>query len=85
MADFTLNSQIRCLARIKNVNGELTAGATPAITFTRPDLTTTAPTVTNDSVGIYHADVTLNQAGTWSVAESSTGIVTAGSLSFTVA
>ncbi len=85
MADFTLNSQIRCLARIKDVNGQLVAGATPTITFTRPDLTTTSPTVTNDAVGIYHADVTLNQAGSWSVAESSTGVVTAGSLTFTVA
>lgn len=85
MADFTLNSQIRCLARIKDINQQLVAGATPTITFTRPDLTTTAPSTTNPSVGIYYADVTLNQAGTWSVAESSTGIVTAGSLSFTVA
>ena len=85
MADFTLNSQIRCLARIKDVNGQLVAGATPTITFTRPDATTTSPSVTNDATGIYHADVTLNQAGPWSVAESSTGVVTAGSLSFTVA
>ncbi len=85
MPDFTLNSQIRCLARIKDINGQLVAGATPTISFTRPDLTTTSPTVINDAVGVYHADVTLNQAGTWSVAESSTGVVTAGSLSFTVA
>lgn len=85
MADFVLNSQIRCLARIKDINQQLVAGATPTITFTRPDATTTSPTVTNPSVGIYTADVTLNQAGTWSVAESSTGVVTAGSLSFTVA
>lgn len=85
MADFVLNSQIRCLARIKDVNGQLVTGATPTITFTRPDLTTTAPSVANPAVGIYTADVTLNQAGTWSVAESSTGVVTAGSLSFTVA
>ena len=85
MADFTLNSQVRVLARIKDVNGQLVAGATVVLTFTRPDLTTTSPTVTNDSIGIYHSDVTLNQAGTWSVAESSTGVVTAGSLSFTVA
>ena len=85
MADFTLNSQIRCLARIKDINGQLVAGATPTITFTRPDASTTSPTVTNDAVGVYHADVTLNQAGTWSVAESSTGVVTAGSLTFTVA
>lgn len=84
MADFTLNSQLRVLARIKDVNGQLVA-ATVTLTFTRPDLTTTAPTVTNDATGIYRADVTLNQAGTWSVAESSTGVVTAGSLSFTVA
>lgn len=85
MADFVLNSQVRCLARIKDVNGQLVAGATPTITFTRPDASTTSPTVTNPATGIYTADVTLNQAGTWSVAESSTGVVTAGSLSFTVA
>ncbi len=85
MADFTLNSQIRCLARIKDINGQLVAGATPTITFTRPDASTTSPTVTNDAVGVYHADVTLNQAGTWSVTELSTGVVTAGSLTFTVA
>lgn len=85
MADFVLNSQIRCLARIKDVNGQLVAGAAPTITFTRPDLTTTSPSTTNPSVGIYYADVTLNQAGAWSVAESSTGVVTAGSLTFTVA
>lgn len=85
MADFVLNSQIRVLARIKDVSGQLVAGATPTITFTRPDTTTTSPTVANDATGIYHADVTLNQAGTWTVAESSTGVVTAGSLTFTVA
>jgi Bacterial Ig-like domain (group 1)/YtkA-like len=85
MADFTLNSQVRVLARIKDVNGQLVAGATVTITFTRPDASTTSPSVTNDSVGIYHSDVTLNQAGTWTVAESSTGVVTAGSLTFTVA
>ena len=84
MADFVLNSQLRVLARIKDVNGSLVA-TTVTLTFTRPDATTTSPTVTNDAVGVYHSDVTLNQAGMWSVAGSSTGVVTAASLSFTVA
>lgn len=85
MADFALNSQIRCYARIKDVTGTLTAGATPTITFTKPDATTTSPSITNPTTGIYYADVSLSQAGTWIASESSTGVVTAGSITFTVA
>jgi hypothetical protein len=85
MADFVLNSQVRAVVRVKDVGGTLVNASTVTVTFTRPDATTSSPTVTNDSIGIYHSDMTLNQAGTWSVAESSTGVVTAGNTTFTVA
>jgi hypothetical protein len=86
MADFTLNSQARVIARVKDVNQQLVVPSAVTITFTRPDLTTTSPAVTNDAAGIYHADVTLNQAGTWTCSGSSTGTVSVPvPLTFTVA
>lgn len=85
MADFVLNSQVRAIVRIKDVSGTLVNASVVTVTFTRPDASTTSPSVTNDSVGIYHADATLNLAGTWTLSESSTGTVTAGSTTFTVA
>jgi hypothetical protein len=82
-----INGQIMSvIAQIKDRNGQLVDATTVTITWTRPDATTAAPSVTHDSLGIYHADVTLNQVGTWSYASVSTGNVSVGGpVTFTVA
>jgi hypothetical protein len=82
-----INGQIMSvIAQIKDRNGQLADASTVTITWTRPDATTTAPAVTHDATGIYHADVTLNQVGTWSYASVSTGNVSVGGpVTFTVA
>ena len=82
-----INGQIMSvIAQIKDRNGQLVDATTVVITWTRPDATTTAPSVTHDSLGIYHADVTLNQSGAWSYASVSTGNVSVGGpVTFTVA
>ena len=82
-----INGQIMSvIAQIKDRNGQLVDATAVTITWTRPDLTTTAPTPTHDSTGIYHADVTLNQVGAWSYASVSTGNVSVGGpVTFTVA
>ena len=91
MADASLYSYkngmiMSVIAEIKDRSQQLVDATAVTITWTRPDLTTTSPAVTHDSVGIYHADVTLNQSGAWSYASVSTGNVSVGGpVTFTVA
>jgi hypothetical protein len=55
-------------------NGSLSA-ATVALTVTAPDGTTTTPSVTTSSTGIYNAVVPTDQTGTWFYAWSVSGAV----------
>jgi hypothetical protein len=75
---------VRVFAQVKDVNQNLIDATVMTITFTKPNLSTTTPTVTHDGTGLYHADVTTDQTGAWSYKSTSTGVVTVGEGSFTV-
>ncbi len=49
----------------RNVAGALTATVT-TLTVTKPDGTTTTPSVSSPSTGRYEATVTVDQPGAWS-------------------
>jgi len=85
MADYPVGFQLRAVIRTKDTNGQLADATAVTFTYTKPDTTTTTPTVTHDTTGIYHCDQSLSAAGTWAWAEASTGLVTVLSGTFTVA
>jgi len=51
--------------------------ATVTLTMTAPDGTISTPAVTHDGTGLYHADVTFDQAGDWLKLWSASGAVVA--------
>ncbi len=55
------------------VAGVLTNPTTITATVVAPDGTTSTPTPVQDSTGVYHVDVTVNQAGAWFVRIVGTG------------
>lgn len=71
---YYLGQRARIRTEVRDVAGVLT-NTTLALTLTRPDGTTVVPGVTNDSTGVYHADVLLDQAGDWLRVWSGTGAV----------
>jgi len=61
---YIVTTQIRATATFRTAAGVL-SNTTAVCTVKAPDGTTTTPSVTNDSTGVYHADISLDQAGTW--------------------
>lgn len=61
---------------LRNLAGALSNG-TVSFTAVKPDGTavTPAPTVQNDGTGLYHVDLTVDQAGRWTWVFTSTGAV----------
>ena len=55
---------IRLGNTVRNTAGDPTT-TTLSLVVTKGDGTTAAPTVAQDSTGVYHADVTLDVAGRW--------------------
>lgn len=55
----------RITASFRNIAGTLANPTSVVLTVLAPDGTTTTPTPVNDSAGVYHYDVTLDQAGVW--------------------
>jgi hypothetical protein len=51
--------------------------ATMALVVTKPDGTTTGPTVSNPGTGLYAANVAVDQAGTWLYVWTASGALTA--------
>lgn len=67
------------------VDGVLTAPTTIALSVRWPDGTTTTPALTNPSTGVYYAEVSVTQAGTYSYRFVATGAAQGGDEgSFTV-
>jgi hypothetical protein len=59
--------------QVRDVDGNLAAAGTVTVTLTLPDATTTSPSVTNPSTGIYVFDYLTTQAGRYLVVVSATG------------
>ena len=82
--DFKIGQRIRIKGDFKNENEVLTDPSTVTFTITKPDETETAyyfdvlgeaDTLTHPSTGIYYIDITIDQAGIWTVEMVSTGIL----------
>jgi hypothetical protein len=76
----------------KDAYGRLTDATTTVLTVTKPDNSTSTPSVVHDDTGCYHAVVTTDATGLsstvtsveWKCVAVSTGLVTVGSHSITV-
>lgn len=77
-APYIVTTQIRTTATFRTLLGAL-SNTTAVCSVKAPDGTVSTPSVTNDSTGVYHADVTLDQAGTWYVEWQGSGTVIAAS------
>lgn len=75
-APYIVTTQIRVTATFRTLAGAL-SNTTAVATVKAPDGTASTPAVTNDSTGVYHADVTLDQAGTWYIEWQGSGTVIA--------
>lgn len=63
---------------LKDTSGVVNNAATMTLAVTKPDATTTSPSVTNTgSGGVYTANVTIDQAGTWTYVWTASGAVVA--------
>lgn len=90
MPTFDINDEIRLRAQFTNVAGTLADPDT--ITFKHQDpslneatLTVSGGGVTKESTGIYYADLTLDESGTWYFRAEGTGTPkTAAEMSFDV-
>ena len=83
-APYIVTTQIRVTATFRTLAGAL-SDTTAVCTVKRPDATTTTPTVVNDSTGVYHADITLDQAGTWYIEwQGSVTVIAAGDTAISV-
>jgi hypothetical protein len=75
---YIVTTQIRATATFRTPDGSL-SNTTAVCTVKAPDGTTTTPSVTNDSTGVYHADITLDQAGSWRIEwQGSVTVIAAG-------
>lgn len=82
---YTLGQVVRLKGTIRDVTGALVNPTTVTARVRDPAGVTTAITATNESLGVYYVEVTANSSGVWYYRFVSTGTVTAGESSFTVA
>ena len=77
-APYIVTTQIRTTATFRTLAGAL-SNTTAVCSVKAPNGTITTPSVTNDSTGMYSADVTLDQAGTWYIEwQGSVTVIAAG-------
>lgn len=85
MTVYTVGSLATLTTTLTDTSGVLT-NATMALSVTKPDGTTTAPSVTNPATGMYAATVLADQAGTWIYTWTASGaLVVVDEGQFTVA
>jgi len=75
---YTVGTKVHVETELRDADGDLT-NATVVIAVTKPDGTvvTPAPTVSNPSTGVYTADITTDQAGTWLLVWTASGALVA--------
>lgn len=82
---FDIGDQVRLGATFTNLAGTLLNPTTVACVARKPDGSTTTLTAVNESTGVYHADVLVDQSGTWNARWAGTGtLVVAEETSFEV-
>lgn len=75
---YDVGDNVKLSTVLKDTSGAVNNTATMALVVTKPDASTTSPTVTNTaSGGIYTASVTVDQAGTWTYVWTASGSVVA--------
>lgn len=79
MSVYVVTTQVRITATFRGLADALADPTAVVCTIKAPDGTTSAPSVTHGSIGVYTADITLNQAGTWRVEWQGTGALIAAS------
>lgn len=80
---YVVTTQVRITAEVRDLAGALTNTAL-VCTVEDPAGVETTPTVANDSTGVYHVDLTLNQAGRWKVEfQGSVTVIVAGDTAIT--
>ena len=77
MTTYFVNQRARIETTVKDTAGVLT-NATVTCTLTKPDGTTSSPSITNVSTGLYRVEPDLDQSGLWRVTWRATGAVIAG-------
>ena len=81
---YIVTTQIRSTATFRTLAGAL-SNTTAVCSVKAPDGTTSAPAVVNDSTGVYHADITLDSAGTWYIEwQGSVTVIAAGDVAIPV-
>jgi hypothetical protein len=81
---YIVTTQIRTTGTFRSLAGAL-ADTTAVCTVKAPDGTTTTPAVVHDSTGVYHADITLDQAGTWYIEwQGTVSVIAAGDAAINV-
>lgn len=73
MSDFDIGDQIRLSVAFTDLAGTAADPTTVVCTVRKPDNTTSTPSVTNDSTGAYHSDLTLDLDGSWYFRFAGTG------------
>lgn len=73
---YSVGTAVQIDTQVRNLAGVL-ADATVAVVVTKPDGTTTSPSVSHDGTGLYSAVVTVDQAGPWLYVWTASGAVAA--------
>jgi hypothetical protein len=73
---FNSASELATLTNTFSVNGVLTAPSSVTLTVTSPTNVTTTPATTSPSTGVYTADITCDEDGTWQYLWVGTGTAT---------
>lgn len=75
---YDIGDAVKLSTVLKDTSGVVNNTATMTLLVTKPDATTTSPSVTNTgSGGLYTATVTVDQAGTWTYVWTASGAVVA--------
>lgn len=85
MATYDIGDVVKLTGTFRDVDGDLANPTTVTLTVLEPDGTTSTPSASSSSTGIYTATVTIDQSGTWRYRWEGTGdVVTAEEGSFDV-
>jgi hypothetical protein len=75
---YDIGDQVKLSTVVKDTSGTLVNTPTLTLLVTKPDASTTSPSVTNTAAGgVYTAVTTVDQAGTWTYAWTASGTVIA--------
>lgn len=69
--------QVRLIGTFKDITGSVTDPTVVTVRVKNPLGTVTTPAATQESPGVYHVDVTLDESGTWWYRFEGTGAVVA--------